>query len=123
MKKITFTLALVLTLSAITAPTFSNSLQNEAHCKFDDGKNKEMSIVSNRASGEAQVRFNATKNGEATITVLNEAGKVLLQQSNKLSSGVNNIGITNLLTLNEGTYTVRLTTNNQTYNSRLLLWK
>ncbi|MEO6721738.1 MAG: T9SS type A sorting domain-containing protein [Ferruginibacter sp.] len=123
MKKITFTLALFSTLSAITAPAFSTSLQNEAPFKFDNGKNKEMSIVSNRASGEAQVRFNSSKNGEAIITVLDEAGKVLLQQTSKLSSGVNNIGITKLLTLNEGTYTVRLTANNQTYSSRLLLWK
>ena len=123
MKKITFTLAIASMLFATTLPAFSNSLPYKAVYNFDDGRNKEMSIVSNRASGEAQVRFNASKNSEAVITVLDETGKVLLQQTSKLSSGVNNIAISKLLTLNEGTYTVSLTTNNQTYSSRLLLWK
>ena len=123
MKKITFTLSIAFMLCVSTASTFGTGLPKNSYFNIDDRKNSEMSIVSNRASGEAQVRFKATQNGEAIITVLDEAGKILLKQSSKLSTGVNNIGITNLLTLNEGSYTVRLVTNNQTYSSRLLLWK
>ena len=123
MKKITFYLSIAFMLCVSTLPATSNSLQKASHYSFDNGKDKEISIVSNRASGEAQVRFKSSKDAEAIVTVLDEAGKILLQQNSKLWSGVNTIAITNLLTLNEGTYTVQLVTNNQTYSTRLLLWK
>jgi hypothetical protein len=123
MKKITFIPVIALMLCISAAPTFGIDLFTTSYGDFDDRKNAEMSIVPDRASGEAQVRFKSTKNGEAVITVTNETGKVLLRQSSKFSAGINNIPITNLLTLDEGTYTVRLVTNNQTYSSRLLLWK
>ena len=123
MKKITFTLSIALVLCVSTASTFGTDLLKNSYLNIDDRKNTEMSIVSNRASGEAQVRFKSAQNGEAIITVVDESGKVLLKQSSKITTGINNIGITNLLTLNEGSYTVRLVTNNQTYSSRLLLWK
>jgi len=123
MKKITFYLSIAFMLCVSTLPATSNNLPKASHYNFDNGKDKEISIVSNRASGEAQVRFKASKDAEATITILDEAGKVLLQQNSKVSSGVNTIAIANLLTLNEGTYTVLLVTNNQTYTTRLLLWK
>jgi hypothetical protein len=121
MKKITFYLSIAIMLCVSTLPATSNSLST-AH-NFNNGKDKEMSIVSNRASGQAQVRFKSSKDAEATIIVLDDSGKILLQQNSKLSSGVNTIAITNLLTLNEGTYTVRLVANNQTYSTRLVLWK
>ena len=123
MKKITFIPVIALMLCISAAPTFGIDLFTTSYGDFDDRKNAEMSIVPDRASGEAQVRFKSTKNGDAVITVTDESGKVLLRQSSKFSAGINNISITSLLTLDEGTYTVRLVTNNQTYSSRLLLWK
>ena len=123
MKKITFYLSIAFMLCVSTLPATSNNLPTVSHYNFDNGKDKEISIVSNRASGEAQVRFKSAKDAEAIITVSDEAGKVLLQQNSKLSGGINTIAITNLLTLHEGTYTVQLVTNNQTYSTRLLLWK
>jgi hypothetical protein len=123
MKKITFIPVIALMLCISAAPTFGIDLFTTPYSNFDDRKNAEMSIVPDRASGEAQVRFKSTKNGDAVITVTDESGKVLLRQSSKFSAGINNISITSLLTLDEGTYTVRLVTNNQTYSSRLLLWK
>ena len=122
MKKNLFSVAILFALCAYTLPAFSTyTLENDR--VLNEEKKGELSIVPNRESGEAQVRFKSNTSGEAIITVTDETGKLLLQQSNQLTSGTNNISITNLLKLNEGVYTVRLKTGDQTYSTSLLLWK
>ena len=122
MKKNLLSVAIIFALSACTLPAFSTYTLDNGPV-LNEEKKGELSIVPNRESGEAQVRFKSNTSGEAIITVTDETGKLLLQQSNQLTSGTNNISITNLLKLNEGVYTVRLKTGSQTYSTSLLLWK
>lgn len=124
MKKVIITAVILVTIIVTARPSFSNSFYNDIYSFADNGDlNKEISIVPDRTSGEAQVRFKSVKAGEASIVVLDETGKIVLQQSNLLSVGINSIPIVNILKLNEGFYTVRLITDSKTYNSRFLLWK
>ncbi len=125
MKKIIFTLT-VLSLFSLTAqPVYSISFTNHSFSgKTDDGgKKKAISIGSNRASGNMQLRFTADKAGEANITILNKSGKIVLQQTNEVTNSLNTIPLTSATGLAEGSYTVRLISNNETYTTRFLIWK
>lgn len=124
MKKIIYSTAILFTICFSTQSVFGNTLFNKELTKDDKVIRKnEISLVSDRATGNTQVRFKATKAGQAAITVSDEAGNIVLQQNNQVTSGVNTLPIINLLKLAEGNYTVRLTINNQTYSSKFLLWK
>ncbi|MEO6229037.1 MAG: T9SS type A sorting domain-containing protein [Ferruginibacter sp.] len=124
MKKIILTAIVFASVSIMTDAAFANSISIKANTdKVANNKEKEMSIVPDRASGEAMVRFKSAKAGTASITVLDETGKIVLQQTNQLTNGINNLPVVNSLKLNEGTYTIQLVTNNQTFSSRFILWK
>ncbi len=124
MKKIILTAVVIAFVSITTNAAFANSTYIKAKTdKAANTKEKEMSIVPDRASGETMVRFKSAKAGAASITVLDESGKIVLQQTNQLTDGTNNIPVVNSLKLSEGTYTIRLVANNQTYSSRFILWK
>lgn len=86
-------------------------------------KEKRMAIVSSRAAGQVQVRFLSEKAGEAIITVLNEAGKMMLRQKNQITEGSNTLKINNLLSLNEGFYTITLVSQKDAFSSGFLFWK
>ncbi|MBC7889168.1 MAG: T9SS type A sorting domain-containing protein [Ferruginibacter sp.] len=122
MKKIIFSLT-VLCLIAISAlPAYSTSLTNFSKTKNGNVK-KEISIGTNRASGEMLLRFTAHKEGAASITIINESGKIVWQQTNQVRSSINIIPLKNAILLSEGSYTVRLIVNNETYTKGLLIWK
>lgn len=124
MKKIILTAIVFASVSIMTDAAFAHSISITTNTdKVVVNKEKEMSIVPDRASGETMVRFKSAKAGTATITVLDETGKIVLQQTNQLSNGINNLPVVNSLKLNEGTYTIQLVTNNQTFSSRFILWK
>ena len=119
----------VLLASAILAgtflaiqPVFSYSGHSLNFLGKDD-KGKELSIVPDRESGEMKVRFRADKAANATLEVINENGKLVLQQTAQFTIGINNVPLVNSMKLKEGVYTLRLVTNNLTYNSRFMIWK
>lgn len=121
MKK--FMALLVLTLPAQDILSTSVAKSDSVICRKINQKDKRMSVVSSRTSGQVLLRFISVKAGSASITVLNEAGKIVLQQQNAISDGINTISIINLLTLKEGLYTVNLTSQKDTYSSGFLFWK
>ena len=124
MKKIILAAAVIATTCLSAQPAFSTTTKNISYNNTDkDERSKELTIVPDRKSGETVVRFKASKAAEASITVLDESGKVVLQQTNQLTPGINNMPIANSMKLEEGFYTIRLATKNQTFNSRFLIWK
>ncbi|MEP7142956.1 MAG: T9SS type A sorting domain-containing protein [Ferruginibacter sp.] len=123
--KIIFTLIILsvfsLTTQAAHAATFPN-----AGCgiKTDEvDKKNELRIGSNRESGDMQLYFTAEKEGDAIITILNKSGEIVLQQTNRLTNSNNIIPLKNATALTEGSYTLRLLSNNETYTARFLVWK
>ncbi|MEO5893024.1 MAG: T9SS type A sorting domain-containing protein [Ferruginibacter sp.] len=122
--KIIFTLAIFSVLSLSARPVFSTSLID--HCmpvKKGIADNKKLSISSNRKSGEIQLLFTTVKIGEAAVTVLDETGKIVLQQTSQVTNSINTIPLKNATGLAEGAYSVRLISNNEIYTTSLLIWK
>jgi hypothetical protein len=83
---------------------------------------KGITIMPNAETKDIKVIFKADKEAKATIVVLDEAGKKVLNQDALLNSGNNNINVNNFHTLNEGTYTIQLISNNETYTSKFMIW-
>jgi len=125
MKKILFSLSLLCAHGLTTEALGNTGLIN--HCLINNpvngGKKMEITIGSSRASGDMHLRFNSKKAGNASISILDEAGKIVLQQSNQVANSENIIPLKNVTKLGEGTYTVRLVLNNQSYTSGFLIWK
>jgi hypothetical protein len=109
----------------VAQPSFSNpNAGNRFICKNDNGtKKKEIKIVSSRASGDMQLRFTADKAEKVTIKILNEAGQMLLKQTNVVTASINNIPLKKALELAEGQYTVFLISSSETYSTSFLIWK
>jgi len=84
---------------------------------------KGLSIMPNAATKDIKIVLVKDKAMEATIEVIDENGKKVLQQSTQLTAGNNNINIDNFHSLNEGTYTIKLVSNNETQTSKFLFWK
>ena len=122
MKRILFSAAILAGAFLSFQPVFSYTTFSTEHSDKGD-RNKDLSIMPDRASGEMKARFKAVKAGTAALEVIDEGGKVVLQQTAQLVPGMNDVPIINSLKLNEGAYTLRLVTNNQTYNSMFLIWK
>lgn len=105
----------------VNSTTFSNnSISGDIG---NGGKKKELSIGSNRASGGMLLRFNAPKAGEVSITILNESGKIVSQQSNHVTKSINTILLKNATGLSEGSYQVQLFSNNETYTTSFFIFK
>lgn len=121
MKKIIFTLTVFALFTLIASPAQSSSVTDNPISKGE--KKPGITLGSNRASGDMLVRFTAEKAGEVSIAVVDEAGKVVLQQTNKVTNSANAIPLKNVTSLNEGFYTVRLVSNNETFTTPLLIWK
>jgi hypothetical protein len=125
MKKIIYSFTLLCALSLTAQPSFSYAIdENNAICKDDNGnKKKEIKIVSSRASGDMQLRFTAEKAEKVTIKILNDAGQMVLKQTNDVTVNINNIPLKNALELAEGQYTIHLISGDETYSTSFLIWK
>jgi len=123
MKKIIFTLTVLTVLSLFAQPSFSASCTNNPYSISPGyGENKKAIVLgSNRKSGEMLVRFTAKKAGEASITILNEEGKIVLQQTNQLNSSYNAIPLKNATNLPDGSYTVQMIANNVIFKARFMI--
>jgi hypothetical protein len=91
--------------------------------KFEGTAKKGLSIMPNAATKDIKIILVKDKATEATIEVIDENGKKVLQQSAQLAAGNNNINVDNFHSLNEGTYIIKLITNNEIQTSRFLFWK
>ena len=107
------------TVSLLTEP-FTTSISDK---KSESTAKKGLSIMPNAATKDIKIILVNDKATEATIEVIDENGKKVLQQSAQLTAGNNNINIDNFHSLNEGTYTIKLISNNETQTSKFLFWK
>lgn len=123
MKKIIFSLAAIVMLCLSAQAVFSTSIQFERFYGKKIDKKKEITIGANRASGEMQLHFTADKAGAATISIFNESADLVLQQTEQVKNNFNTIPLKNATRLTEGTYTVRVFLNNETYTTRFMIWK
>ncbi|MGC4100218.1 T9SS type A sorting domain-containing protein [Ferruginibacter sp.] len=101
----------------------SMKLSSTVLVKTDEIKNSEMSISPNPSSTSAQVKMKITKACTGDIKVFDRNGRLVLNQQASLQAGINTIVLNNVTTLSEGFYTVRLIANNETFTSKLLIWK
>lgn len=125
MKKI-LTIVTFLCLHGFVTQAFHSTefTYNYLHNKpGNGGKKMEITVGSSRTSGDMHIRFRAKKAGNASIAILDESGKVVLQQSSQVADSVNTIPLKDATALGEGAYTVRLIFNNETYTTRFLIWK
>lgn len=84
---------------------------------------KGITIMPNAATKDVKIIFKTDKVAAGTIIVLDENGKKVLHQDAQIAEGNNNINIDNFHTLNDGTYTIQLISNNETYTSTFMIWK
>ena len=96
---------------------------NVVTVKISGSKVKDFVITPNPASADAQIRFYAAKSGVAKIIVYDAAGKVVQQQQANVLSGNNSIAINNITKLSEGMYTIKMITNEESFSSKLIVWK
>ncbi|MEO7045885.1 MAG: T9SS type A sorting domain-containing protein [Ferruginibacter sp.] len=96
---------------------------NVVTVKVSAARAKDFLITPNPASTNAQIRFNADKAGQAQIIVFDAAGKAVMQQQANVLTGNNSIAINNIVKLSEGMYTVRMIVNNESFSSKLIVWK
>ena len=80
-------------------------------------------VMPAKGTNNIKIVFNADKAADAIITVRDVEGKKVLSQTASLATGSNNIIIDNFTSLKEGTYTIDMGSNNETYTSTFLLWK
>jgi hypothetical protein len=101
----------------------SMKLTNTVIIKILGPKGNEMIISPNPSSTNVQIKLVATKAGAGDIAVYDASGKIVLRQQAALLIGTNCIALNNITTLSEGYYTIRLTSNNEIFSSKLLIWK
>ncbi len=107
------------TNSLVTEPTATFVSDN----KLQGTAKKGLSIMPNAATGDIKIIFSTFQTADAKIEVIDEKGKKILGQSAALTAGTNSINVDNFHSLNEGTYTIQLTSNNETHTSKFLYWK
>ena len=102
---------------------YSMKLTNTVSIKVADWKTNEMIISPNPSSSGAQIKIKTAKAATGDIAVFDATGKLVLKQQATLFAGNNSVVLNNITELAGGYYTVRLIANNETYSSKLLIWK
>lgn len=101
----------------------SMKLTNTAILKVDEPKANQITVSPNPSSGSAQIKVKVIKACTGIVTVYDASGKVALTQQAALLMGNNTVILNNITTLGEGCYTIRLIANNETFITKLLVWK
>jgi hypothetical protein len=101
----------------------SIKITNTVSVKLANWKANEMTIAPNPSSTNAQIKINTAKATKGDISVFDATGKIVLRQQASLLAGNNSIILNNITTLSGGYYTVRLVANEETFTSKLLIWK
>ena len=114
----------VITYHAKSLFAQQNNVEGASNTSFQTAPAKKgIWVLPAKGTKNIKVVFNADKAADALITVLDEEGKKVLSQKASLAEGNNNIIIDNFTSLKEGTYTIDMDSNNETYTSTFLLWK
>jgi hypothetical protein len=82
-----------------------------------------MIIAPNPSSSSVQLKFKVDATAKAEIVVYDATGKVILKQQANIQAGNNSVILNNVTKLNDGYYTVSLTTATQSFKARLLVLK
>jgi Secretion system C-terminal sorting domain len=101
----------------------SAKITNVVSVRLTSWKANEMIISPNPSSTNAQIKINTAKASKGDISIFDAAGKVVLRQQAPLLAGNNSIILNDITTLSGGYYTVRLVANEETFTSKLLIWK
>ena len=102
---------------------YSMKLTGIVSVKIADWKSNQMIVAPNPSSSNAQIRINLPKAVKGDITVFDATGKAVIKQQAALQAGNNIIVLNNITALSEGYYSVRLIAGNETFNSKILIWK
>ena len=105
--------------SLLTNISTSSATDNIHHGDIKKG----LTIMPNATTQDVKIIFKTDKAAAAKIIVSDENGKKVLQQDAQIVEGNNNINIDNFHTLNDGTYTIQLISNSETYTSSFMIWK
>lgn len=105
--------------SLFTDQAIFSTTNNQSYRNLKKG----ITIMPNAATHDVKIIFKTDKSAAAKIIVLDESGKNVLQQNAQIAEGDNNINIDNFHSLNDGTYTIQLISNNETYTSTFIIWK
>ena len=106
-------------MKALLTVLFSTILIISVSAKNFDG----IKIAPNAKTATIEVRFNAKKATEAKIVITNEEGKVVSTQVAKLVSGDNAVSLVDVSKLEEGNFTVTLTTGNEVMTTKFINFK
>jgi translation initiation factor 2B subunit (eIF-2B alpha/beta/delta family) len=82
-----------------------------------------MSVYPNPAKTFFVVKVNAQKEGNATIKVLDVAGRVVMQQNNRVTTGTTSITFNNIANIAAGTYNLQIMLNGEVMNEKLVIVK
>jgi hypothetical protein len=85
--------------------------------------NDGIKIAPNTKTTNIEVRLTAKKAIDATIVITNEAGVVLSTQAVKLTTGDNAIVLLDIAKLDEGNYTVTMTSGTEVMTTKFMNWK
>jgi hypothetical protein len=125
MKTILTTLIAVISIISVNAQSNSDvAIQTSSVSNYTNGiEKKGITIMPNASTNDVKVIFTTDKASKGAVVVLDETGKKVLQQQAVIVVGKNSINIDDFHKLNEGTYTIQLISNNQTYSSSFMIWK
>lgn len=101
----------------------SMKLTNTVILKVDEPRANQITISPNPSSGSAQIKVKVIKTCTGIVTVYDVAGKVVLTQQAALLMGNNTVILNNITALSEGCYTIHLIANNETFTTKLIVWK
>ncbi|HEX8331756.1 MAG TPA: T9SS type A sorting domain-containing protein, partial [Segetibacter sp.] len=101
----------------------SSKLSNVITFKLQGKAVNSLTVNPNPAKTFFVVRVNATKDGNANIRVVDLAGRVVLQQNNRVATGSNAITFNNIDNIAAGTYNVQVMLNDEVMNEKLIIVK
>lgn len=82
-----------------------------------------MTIMPNPARDYAVLTFSAERDSEITIRLLDNVGKTVLLQKQKVLGGTNTLQLKNLDKYSSGVYVVQVLINNELVSEKLVLTK
>lgn len=125
MKTIFTTLFAVIAIISVNAKgNFDVAIHTSSVSGYTNGiEKKGITIMPNASTNDVKVIFTSDKAATGKVVVLDETGKKVLQQNATIAAGKNSINIDDFHKLNEGTYTIQLISNNETYTSSFMIWK
>lgn len=98
-------------------------VSNIVSVKTADWNNNEMTLSPNPASSSVQIQLKASQQVMADIYITDATGKRVQTQKAQLQKGNNSIVLNNIILLPNGMYTIKLVTGENTFSSKLVIWK